>query len=331
MYPFKKFTITCPYGKKGSWQCGYHTGTDLVGTDDNVMAVAAGTVTTVSFSKSYGNNVVIHHDDDTASRYAHLALAKVKTGDKVSEGQTVGIQGSTGNSTGKHLHLEIFKKLPVVYPSVFPGNTMNPVEYLDAHSKKYTEYLCRQVLPLDLGVAIVDQQAWNIGIANFMTGGFFGKEAGGRTYPAVHLLDSGKLLEKMPGTQFTQPTLYTTFDGKIGIIMTNDPSSVPKVKSAISGIAVCGDLDYDYMKQGWDNSWNYDTVHALLGIKGGLVYCCMVKGGYADLKSYAADKRFEKAIKLDGGGSAVCRDGNKLLYKCPTENRRINSIVMWDK
>lgn len=109
-YPFRgRFKVTCPFGKKGSWQCGWHIGTDIVGIDDKqVLAIADGVVESINaHGKSYGNHVCVRHDDGMVSLYAHLSRASVEVGQKVCRGDLLGIMGATGNASGAHLHLEL--------------------------------------------------------------------------------------------------------------------------------------------------------------------------------------------------------------------------------
>lgn len=109
-YPFKgKFKVTCPFGRKGAWQCGWHIGTDAVGLDDKaVRAIADGVVESINaHGSAYGNHVCIRHKDGKVSLYAHLSWVSVKVGQKVCRGDLLGIMGATGNATGAHLHLEL--------------------------------------------------------------------------------------------------------------------------------------------------------------------------------------------------------------------------------
>lgn len=87
----------------------FHTGLDLVlpmgspivAADDGVVALV-GTGTT-----GYGNYIVLEHSGGLATLYGHLSKALVKAGDQVTQGQPIGLEGSTGNSTGPHLHFEL--------------------------------------------------------------------------------------------------------------------------------------------------------------------------------------------------------------------------------
>ncbi|MFF3673576.1 peptidoglycan DD-metalloendopeptidase family protein [Streptomyces sp. NPDC002120] len=100
--------VGTPYGKAGSmWSSGYHTGTDFPAPQGSaVVATAAGTVTAAGWNGAYGNQVTIRHANGVESSYAHLSRASVSVGQEVKQGQEIGNVGSTGNSTGPHLHLE---------------------------------------------------------------------------------------------------------------------------------------------------------------------------------------------------------------------------------
>ena len=86
-----------------------------------VMAAEAGTVTTVLYSnKSYGNRVIIDHGNGISTLYGHNSIISVSLGQKVSKGQTIAGVGSTGNSTGNHVHFEIR----------INGKPINPTSYV---------------------------------------------------------------------------------------------------------------------------------------------------------------------------------------------------------
>lgn len=92
----------------GSWSKGYHTGVDFpVATGTSVKSVAPGKVVTAGWGGSFGYQVVIRHNDGRYSQYAHLSAISVRSGQSVSAGQRIGRSGSTGNSTGPHLHFEV--------------------------------------------------------------------------------------------------------------------------------------------------------------------------------------------------------------------------------
>ncbi|MFC8919202.1 transglycosylase family protein [Streptomyces sp. NPDC057116] len=97
------------YRKAGSaWSSGYHTGVDFaVPTGTAVKAVASGRVVSAGWGGAYGYQVVIRHEDGKYSQYAHLSALTVREGQRVTSGQRIARSGSTGNSTGPHLHFEV--------------------------------------------------------------------------------------------------------------------------------------------------------------------------------------------------------------------------------
>ncbi|WP_240135686.1 transglycosylase family protein [Streptomyces sp. MUM 178J] len=98
-----------PYRKAGAaWARGYHTGVDFpVPTGTAVKAVAPGHVVSAGWEGPYGYQVVIRHTDGRYSQYAHLSALSVRPGQQVNSGQRIARSGSTGNSTGPHLHFEV--------------------------------------------------------------------------------------------------------------------------------------------------------------------------------------------------------------------------------
>lgn len=106
-----KVRLTTPFGKKGTWACGFHTGIDLVGdSSKNVYPLARGTVESVDgHGSSYGRHVCVRHLDGNVSLYAHLAAVYVDKGQKVGPSTVLGREGATGNASGSHLHLEIHR------------------------------------------------------------------------------------------------------------------------------------------------------------------------------------------------------------------------------
>ena len=86
-----------------------HKGTDIgrVGYTSPIYAAKAGTVIVSEYSSSYGHYVVISHGSGNTTLYGHMSSRKVSVGQYVNQGDVIGITGSTGNSTGPHLHFEI--------------------------------------------------------------------------------------------------------------------------------------------------------------------------------------------------------------------------------
>ena len=113
--------ITSRYGVSSNIRKSTHTGLDISavkGTD--IKVVADGTVTAASYNGSYGNLVKVDHGNGVETWYAHTSKMYVKKGDTVKAGNVIAAVGSTGNSTGPHLHLEIR----------INGETVNPQNYL---------------------------------------------------------------------------------------------------------------------------------------------------------------------------------------------------------
>ena len=107
--PTRNYNLSARYGHPGGWSRWYHTGLDFAAaTGTPVFAALAGKVIEVGYAGAYGNNIVILHDNGRKTRYAHLSSTNVKQGQKVLRGEHIGAVGSTGNSTGPHLHFEVF-------------------------------------------------------------------------------------------------------------------------------------------------------------------------------------------------------------------------------
>ena len=81
-----------------------------------IQAANGGEVVTSTYSNAWGNYVVVNHGGGTATLYAHMSKRLVSVGDKVSKGDVLGEVGSTGYSTGNHLHFEIIKNGTSVDP-----------------------------------------------------------------------------------------------------------------------------------------------------------------------------------------------------------------------
>jgi murein DD-endopeptidase MepM/ murein hydrolase activator NlpD len=108
-----EYELSAGYGNSGGRWAQKHSGQDFaVPTGTPVNAVHGGTVVKAGPNgagdgSSYGNAIVIKHDDNTYSQYAHLSKVDAKPGQQVKTGQEIGQSGSTGNSSGPHLHFEI--------------------------------------------------------------------------------------------------------------------------------------------------------------------------------------------------------------------------------
>lgn len=103
--------ITCGFGYRESPTAGastYHQGIDIgAPTGANIVATKAGTVVTASYNRGAGNYVMIHHGDGVYSVYMHCSKLLVSVGQSVSRGEVIALVGSTGFSTGPHLHFAL--------------------------------------------------------------------------------------------------------------------------------------------------------------------------------------------------------------------------------
>jgi murein DD-endopeptidase MepM/ murein hydrolase activator NlpD len=103
-----------------------HTGTDFRGNvGDPIRATAAGTVTHAGWSGGYGNMVEVDHGNGLSTRYGHLSEIEATVGETVRAGQVIGRLGSTGRSTGPHLH----------YETRVDGEAVDPERFLRAGAR----------------------------------------------------------------------------------------------------------------------------------------------------------------------------------------------------
>ena len=101
-------TITSRFGVGSRIRRSSHTGLDIAtSTGKPIAAAASGTVTFSGYKGSYGNMIVISHGNGVQTYYGHCSKLYVSAGAQVSQGEIIGAVGSTGNSTGPHLHLEV--------------------------------------------------------------------------------------------------------------------------------------------------------------------------------------------------------------------------------
>ena len=97
-----------------------HTGIDIPASrNTEIYAAKSGVVVTSTYNSSYGNYVVVSHSDGTSTLYAHMNSRNATVGQTVSQGQVIGYVGTTGSSTGNHLHFEVRVN----------GSRVDPVDY----------------------------------------------------------------------------------------------------------------------------------------------------------------------------------------------------------
>lgn len=352
----------------------YHKGIDLVGTDKTVRAVVGGVVgqsiiitDPKNRTSEWGNYIRIDGADGRLYYYCHLSKRLVSRGEKVSVGDALGIEGSTGKSTGSHLHLEVRENGKSIDPTAILGikNIVGTVR--EAKTQERTNYtvngltICRAD---DFSIEYCDRKKKNIPEDRYINGGFFGnyKSASGSlfTLPVGNLvcdiggvdpaaekyikpyISGGKLRLGCDNNASAQyhgrkvSTLVKTRSGKVYVADLSAPP--PDAIYAISGVPTVrngDDVDYyNYVKaQGWDESCMYATYRNWLGIRDGKIW---VISGKTATRNYIygmefwkkiRDEKFDDIICLDGGGSYVRKTGTGKY--ATVGNRRINNYITY--
>lgn len=137
--PMKNYYISSGFGSRSDPITGRyasHQGLDFAGPDhEKVLSPSSGKVILAGRFSDYGNAVVIDHGFGITTRYGHLSAVKVSTGQVVTKGQVIAIQGNTGRSTGSHLHYEVRYRNTPLNPKKFleAGDTL----FNDARTAKY--------------------------------------------------------------------------------------------------------------------------------------------------------------------------------------------------
>ena len=374
--PYKgEVRVSSPFG----WRmlCGkrvYHKGVDLVGTDKTVRAVVSGVVgqsiiitDPANRTSEWGNYVRIDGEDGRQYYYCHLYKRLVSRGDKVSVGDALGIEGSTGKSTGSHLHFEVRENGKSIDPTAIIGikNIVGTVrETKTAVRTNYTVNgltICRAD---DFSIEYCDRKKKDMPEDRYINGGFFGnyKSASGSlfTLPVGNLvcdiggvdpaaekyikpyISGGKLrlgCDNNASAQYHGRKVSTLVKTRSGKVYVADLSAPPSdAIYAISGVPTVrngDDVDYyNYVKkQGWDESCMYATYRNWLGIRDGEIW---VISGKTYTKNYIygmefwrkiKDERFDDVSCLDGGGSYVRKTGTGKYST--TGNRRINNYITY--
>lgn len=128
IWPVSSRRITSPFGNRNTGIAGAstnHKGVDIGGVyySSEVHAAKSGTVIVSQYSSSYGNYVVVSHGSGNTTLYAHMSSRSVSVGQWVDQGDVLGITGSTGISSGPHLHFEITEN----------GVRVDPLQYLTGY------------------------------------------------------------------------------------------------------------------------------------------------------------------------------------------------------
>lgn len=373
--PYKgEVRVSSPFGWRTlNGKRVYHKGIDLVGTDKTVRTVVGGVVGQSTIitdhtnrTSEWGNYVRVDGEDGRLYYYCHLAQRLVSHGDKVSVGDALGIEGSTGKSTGSHLHLEVRENGKSIDPTAIIGikNIVGAVR--EAKTQERTNYtvngltICRAD---DFGIEYHDAGKKNISEDRYINGGFFGAYKGALgmfTLPVANLVcDIGRIdpdAEKYikpyvrggklrygcndnASAQFhgrKVSTLVKTSSGRVYVADLSEPPS--DAIYAISGVPTVRDGDdvdyYNYVKaQGWDESCMYATYRNWIGVRDGKIW---VISGKTATRNYIygmefwkkiRGERFDDIICLDGGGSYVRKTGTGKY--ATTGNRRINNYLTY--
>lgn len=121
--PILKGWTSSYYGKRTdpfTGKLAMHKGMDFAGKEGSkIVAVASGVVTWAGERYGYGNLIEINHGNGYSTRYGHNAKLLVSVGDSVEKGQPISLMGSTGRSTGPHVHFEVLKKDRQINPAKF--------------------------------------------------------------------------------------------------------------------------------------------------------------------------------------------------------------------
>ena len=352
----------------------YHKGIDLVGTDKTVRAVVGGVVgqsTIITDPKNrtseWGNYVRIDGEDGRIYYYCHLAKRLVGRGAKVEVGDAIGIEGSTGKSTGSHLHFEVRENGSPIDPTKILGikNIVGTVQ--PAKTTVRTNYtvngltICRAD---NFSIEYCDRKKKNIPEDRYINGGFFGnyKSAAGSlfTLPVGNLvcdiggvdpaaekyikpyISGGKLrlgCDNNASAQYHGRKVSTLVKTRSGKVYVADLSAPPyDAIYAISGVPTVrngDDVDYyNYVKkQGWDESCMYATYRNWLGIRDGEIW---VISGKTSTRNYIYGMEFWRKINGEGFSDIICLDGGGSYMRktaagkyATAENRRINNYITY--
>lgn len=352
----------------------YHKGVDLVGEDKTVRAVVGGVVgqsiiitDPKNRTSEWGNYVRIDGEDGRLYYYCHLAKRLVDRGAKVAVGDAIGIEGSTGKSTGSHLHFEVRENGTSIDPTKILGikNTVGTVR--ETKTQERTNYtvngltICRAD---DFSIEYCDRKKKNIPEDRYINGGFFGnyKSASDSlfTLPVGNLvcdiggvdpaaekyikpyISGGKLrlgCDNNASAQYHGRKVSTLVKTRSGNVYVADLSAPPPdAIYAISGVPTVrngDDVDYyNYVKaQGWDESCMYATYRNWLGIRDGKIW---VISGKTSTRNYIYGMEFWKKIRGEKFDDIICLDGGgSYMRKTATgkyataENRRINNYITY--
>jgi murein DD-endopeptidase MepM/ murein hydrolase activator NlpD len=123
----------------------FHSGVDIAAPSGaSVLATGAGTVVSAGWNGGYGNAVIIQHNDNQQTLYGHLSKVSVQAGQTIDQGTVIGLVGSTGNSTGPHLHFESRTSTNGAWVAVDPGQE---IQYAVDSLRRSMPYAQKDVPP----------------------------------------------------------------------------------------------------------------------------------------------------------------------------------------
>jgi murein DD-endopeptidase MepM/ murein hydrolase activator NlpD len=117
-WPVVSPSISSVYGQRWGQ---LHKGIDITSGNRSILTADTGKISYVGYKSDYGNHIIVDHLNGYRSLYGHLSSIGVKVGQIVEKGERIGVMGSTGESTGIHLHFEI----------IVNGISENPLKYLN--------------------------------------------------------------------------------------------------------------------------------------------------------------------------------------------------------
>lgn len=377
--PYKSGTVelTSRFGLR--WLFGKpedHKGIDLVGTDKVLTApcdgvIGSSTIITDTSNRTWewGNYVRIDTPDGLQIFMCHMAQRKVKVGDRVKAGDEVGIEGSTGKSTGSHCHFEIRKN----------GKSVNPCTYLGIpnawgkHSavvgkKVYADTYTHDGLTFErmknFKIKYTDEPKKTYRYQNEASGGFFGnfeRNSVLYTLPVGNLVcdcidmesrvswddirfhcKGGKLRlgTRKRYNEFTGKKVSTLIVPAVGAPYVDDVTDPPAdCLYAISGVPTVRNGDdvmwHEYVKpQGWSDGCMYATYRNWLGVRDGEIW---IISGKTTSKNYIYGMEFWRKVREEGFDDIIALDGGgSFMHKVgarktlTAENRRISNKVVWD-
>lgn len=377
--PYESGTVrvSSPFGER--WLNGakvWHNGIDLVGSNKNIVAAVSGVVkTSTMLDKRYdktltwqwGNYVRIDGDDGLTYFYCHMAKRLVSVGQRVHEGEVIGIEGNTGYSFGTHCHFEVRRNGESINPAELLGikNTVGTVCMIPAaRGDEYSHdglVFCRAKY---FRIVYHDEKKRSCTAQRYINGGFFANYADARkrvfTLPVANLMcdvdvsrvdesakkyilphvEGRKLRYDIADNQSGQykgkfvSTLVVPRSGKAYIAdMGNVPSDAVYAISGVPTVRNGDDVDYyRYVKaQGWDDSCMGAACRNWVGVRDGEIW---IISGKTPVKNYIYGMWFWQRVRDEGFEDVICLDGGGSYVRKPVgnvggtaENRRVNNII----